>query len=296
MASHTTTQDTAPAAPGAPGVLVAMQAEVRELAATLWAARQPGELMDTVAEIEVLKTILESLELDVVRELDATDAVKQVGWASTQDFVTSVSGGFKGTGPAVMRLAQAVSEPVFAPLGEAMADGWLSAAKAHVIHRAVENLPGNPEVRARRSPGPARRGQGPGRHRAPQGRQPARLPRRPRRRGPPRRAGSRPARTRRAPGPVPDHHRRPGRRRLPPRPLLQRGRHPDHDHPDGARRTQTHRPTRLPPRHLRSPRLWPRRQRPTRPRRPDPRRAGRDLPPTPERRPPPRVPRRRPHD
>ena len=28
-----------------------------------------------------------------------------------------------------------------------MADGWLSTAKAHVIHRAVENLPGNPETR-----------------------------------------------------------------------------------------------------------------------------------------------------
>ena len=47
-----------------------------------------------------------------------------------------------------MRLATATSEPVFAPLGEAMADGWLSTAKAHVIHRAVETLPGNPEVRA----------------------------------------------------------------------------------------------------------------------------------------------------
>ena len=62
--------------PGAPGVLARMQGEVRELAHTLWAARQPGELMETVAEIEALKTTLDALELDVVRELEATDAVK----------------------------------------------------------------------------------------------------------------------------------------------------------------------------------------------------------------------------
>ena len=78
--------------PGVPGVLVAMQGRVSELAHTFWAARQPGELMDTVAEIEALKTTLDALELDVVRELEATDAVKPVGWASTQDFLTSVAG------------------------------------------------------------------------------------------------------------------------------------------------------------------------------------------------------------
>ena len=133
---------------GAAGVLTRMQGQVRELAETMWAARQPGELMDTVAEIEALKTRLDALELDVVRELEATDAVKPLGWASTQDFVTSVAGGHKGTGPAVLRLAKATSEPLFSPIGVAMADGWLSTAKAHVIHLAVETLPGNPEVRA----------------------------------------------------------------------------------------------------------------------------------------------------
>ena len=30
-----------------------------------------------------------------------------------------------------------------------MADGWLSTAKAHVILRAIEHLPGNPEIRER---------------------------------------------------------------------------------------------------------------------------------------------------
>jgi hypothetical protein len=109
----------------------------------------PDELMDTFAEAEALKATLDALELGVVRELEATGAVKGAGWASTQDYVTHTAGGHKGTGPAMVRLAAAVAEPVLSPVGSALADGWLSVAKAHVIERAIDRLPGDPEVRAR---------------------------------------------------------------------------------------------------------------------------------------------------
>ncbi len=126
-----------------------MGARAVELTETLWAARQPAELMDLLAEVEALKSTLDALELGVVRELDATGAVKPAGWASTQDYLTHTAGGHKGTGPATVRLAAAVVEPVLAPVADAMADGWLSATKAHVIERAVDTLPGNPDLRAR---------------------------------------------------------------------------------------------------------------------------------------------------
>ena len=228
----------------------------------------------------------------MVRELDATNAVKTAGWASTQDFVTSVAGGTKAPGPR-RSTGRPRPQPLLAPVGEAMADGWLSAAKAHVIHRAVENLPGNPEVRARGVQALLAKPR-PRRHRAPQGR-PTGSPRSWTPTG-------RTAETRkpwtgsnsRPPRPVPDHHRRPRRRRLDPRTLLHRGRRPDQDHPDVAGRTQTQHPTGLRPHHLRGPRLRSRRPRPTRPRHPDARRTRRGLPPTPDRRPPPRIPRRHP--
>ncbi len=105
--------------------------------------------MNTVAQIEALKTTLDSIELGVVRELDATNAVKPVGWASTQDFVTAIAGGHKGTGPAVVRLAQAVDQPLMTPVGEGMRDGWLSTAKAQVIERAIDALPSDPDLRNR---------------------------------------------------------------------------------------------------------------------------------------------------
>ncbi len=130
-------------------VLEQMRHQAAALLETLWAARRPDELMDTVAEIEALKSTLDALELSVVRELEATGAVKPLGWASTQDYLTAVAGGHKTSGPAMVRLAKAVAEPVLAPVGEAMADGWLSATKAQVITRAIDTLPGDPDLRAR---------------------------------------------------------------------------------------------------------------------------------------------------
>ncbi|MEO7943483.1 MAG: DUF222 domain-containing protein [Marmoricola sp.] len=134
---------------GVAAALARIRTEVRDLTATLWAARRSDELMDTVAEIEALKSTLDAVELQAVRELEATDAVKPTGWASTQDFVTAVAGGHKSTGPAIVRLAKAVETPLMTRVGEAMADGWLSTAKARVIQRAIDDLPGNPELRER---------------------------------------------------------------------------------------------------------------------------------------------------
>jgi len=122
--------DSTPSAGGVPAELAQIRGQVHALTNTLWAARDRDELMNTVAEIEMLKSSLDSVELAVIREIDATNAVKSVGWASTQDFVTAIVGGHKGTGPATVRLAKAVDRPLLAPVGEALADGWLSTAKA----------------------------------------------------------------------------------------------------------------------------------------------------------------------
>ncbi len=140
---------------------------------TLWAARSGDELMNTVAEIEALKTTLDAIELGAVRELDATNAVKPVGWASTQDFVTAIAGGHKGTGPAVVRLAQAVDQPLMAPVAEGMRDGWLSTAKAQVIERAIDALPSDPDLRSRGVQVLLDEAKTPRRHRTQAGRPPA---------------------------------------------------------------------------------------------------------------------------
>ena len=136
-------------AEGVAGAVAAVREQMRGLGTTPKAARPRAELMEAVAEVEALKSTLDALELAMVRELDATGAAKTAGWASTQDFVTSVAGGHKGTGPATVRLTKAVDESSFAPVGEALADGWLSTVKAQVIERAVDALPGDLDVRRR---------------------------------------------------------------------------------------------------------------------------------------------------
>ena len=149
MTTPSNPSSSAPRGGGVAGELARFRSSVKAMGETLWAARGREELMDTVAEIEALKSSLDAVELEVVRELDATGAVKPAGWASTQDFVTAVAGGHKGTGPATVRLASAVEGPVLAPVAEALAGGWLSTAKAHVIERAVDTLPGDRDLRQR---------------------------------------------------------------------------------------------------------------------------------------------------
>ncbi len=149
MSNPSETPPGTPSAGGVPAVVGEMRAVLREVVAALWAAATPDELMDTVAELEALRSTVDAVELAVVRELDATSAVKPIGWASTQDFVTAMAGGHKSSGPAVVRLAKAVVEPALAPVGEALQDGWLSTPKAQVITRAIDHLPGDAEVRAR---------------------------------------------------------------------------------------------------------------------------------------------------
>ena len=149
MTSHPEDSTGTAGVDGVAGVLTRMQRRVQELTDTLWAARDSVELMDAVAALEALRSSLDGLELSMVRELEDTQAVKPVGWASTQDFVTAVAGGHKGAGPAVVRLGQAVATPLFTPVGKAMNDGWLSTAKAHVILRAIDHLPGDGDIRRR---------------------------------------------------------------------------------------------------------------------------------------------------
>jgi hypothetical protein len=72
---------------------------VGDLREVLWAARDAGEKAETVAAIEVLMSVLHAVELDVVRDLDATTGVHHLGWASTADFLTAVAGGHKGHRP-----------------------------------------------------------------------------------------------------------------------------------------------------------------------------------------------------
>ena len=147
--SSTTAPPVDPPVTGAPGLVAEASRAIGGLFHVLWAARAAGEKLETVAAIEELKSRLDAVELQVVADLEATKAPETLGWASTKDFLTAITGGHKGSGPAMVRLAEALDQPVLAPIAEALGDGWLSTTKAHVVERTIDRLPLGEELRAR---------------------------------------------------------------------------------------------------------------------------------------------------
>ena len=140
--------DTLTPAAAAPAVVLgAVTAAVADLGATLWAARSPGELLDTVRAVERLRSVLDSVELGVVAEVDATSAAASEGWASTKDFLTAVTGGPKGSGRRLVGLARAATTDRVA-VGQALGAGEISRAQAEIVVAAVDQLPANPDLRA----------------------------------------------------------------------------------------------------------------------------------------------------
>ena len=141
VVSMTTTQLPTPVTPAA--VLAAAAEHVGSLDAVWWAARTPGELLDGVVAVEQLRAHLDAVQLAMVAEIDATDAAKTRGWASTKDFLTHVA----GHGPATVRLARRMQ--ALPRVAAALAEGSLTRVKAEIIADGIDRLPTNPELRDR---------------------------------------------------------------------------------------------------------------------------------------------------
>ena len=138
-----------PSSPASPASVVERaRADLFDLDEVLWAAKSPGELLETVKQLEWLKSKAEAVELAVIREIEATKAAAHAGWASTKDYVTAVSGGHKGSGGSALRLATALDQE-FNGVRDALATGSISKTQAGVIVSALDRLPSNGDLRFR---------------------------------------------------------------------------------------------------------------------------------------------------
>lgn len=133
---------------GEPARVLAGVAEIlTELGeSTLWAARTPAELVEAVTWAERVRSVLDAVQLGAVAEVEATGAARGLGWASTKDFLTAVTGGVKGSGGRLLRLAKAVTTDRCAT-GAALATAAISRHQAEAIVTAVDRLPGDPGLR-----------------------------------------------------------------------------------------------------------------------------------------------------
>ncbi len=136
-----------PSAEATPATVLDATAEVvAGLVGTLWAARSPEELVATVESCERLRSALDAVLLGAVAEIDATRAASVRGWASTPDFLTAVTGGAKGSGGKMVRLARALTGDRQATW-EGLGLGHLSRAQAEVVVGSVDRLPVDPGLR-----------------------------------------------------------------------------------------------------------------------------------------------------
>jgi hypothetical protein len=135
-----------PTASGDPAVLVAAAAgAVGALVGVDWSRVERGGLVATLVGVERVRSMLDAVTVALVGRVEATRAGEVDGWASTADLVTAVSGGVKGSGPALVRLATRLADLPATRAG--LAEGWLSRAKASVVACRVTSLPRDPGLR-----------------------------------------------------------------------------------------------------------------------------------------------------
>ena len=134
----------APAAPAS--VIAGARKLVAGLHDVLWAARSPRELLDAVAEMERFKSELAAIEARVVAEVDASKAAAEDQWGSAGDYLTAISGGFKGSGAASVRLAKALTGDRGLTL-DALKAAVVSRAQAAVIVATIDALPVKQDLR-----------------------------------------------------------------------------------------------------------------------------------------------------
>ncbi len=141
--SDPSTSDPAPWGPV--GLVGSVESAVRQLLGEDWTMVDRHDLVTTLVGVERVRSVLDAVCVDLVGRIHATRAGEAEGWATTGDLVTAVSGGGKGTGPGLVRLAQRLAD--LPATRAAMADGWLSRAKAAVVADRVFSLPHDPGLR-----------------------------------------------------------------------------------------------------------------------------------------------------
>ncbi len=94
-----------------------------------------------------LKAVVDGALVAVAERLEETRSAEAIGWASTKDFLTHVTGGRKGTGASLVRVAKHTAD--LPEVRAALTAGSISLAQAGVIGGRVTTLPHDPEYRER---------------------------------------------------------------------------------------------------------------------------------------------------
>lgn len=132
--------------PDALAEATAVAERVARLATTDWSAVPGPEAVEAAMAITSARSLLDAALLGVITQLEATGAATDLGWASTKDFLTHLTGGHQGTGGGLVRAAAQLRE--LPAVREALESGRVTLPQARVIAGQVQTLPRHPELRA----------------------------------------------------------------------------------------------------------------------------------------------------
>ena len=100
-----------------------------------------------MSAVQRLRGAADALELSMLAEVDVRELPKKrLQWASTADWFTHLTGGFRRDGRRKVRHARAMTSNYTATL-DSVRSGETSLAQAGIICEAVETLPTNPALR-----------------------------------------------------------------------------------------------------------------------------------------------------
>ena len=112
-----------------------------------WDAVPVEELPGAAVELSRLRAQVDAALLRVADRLEETDAAAAYGWAGAGDFLTHVTGGRKGAGGGLLRVAKQTRD--LPGVRAAMAEGSVSLSQARAIAGKVATLPRDPGFRER---------------------------------------------------------------------------------------------------------------------------------------------------
>src|SRR5215208_5757864 len=112
-----------------------------------WAALGGGDLLEASVALGRLKAVVDGALVCVAERLEETGGAEAIGWASTKDFLTHLTGGRKGCGACLVRVAQHTA--ALPEVRQALSAGAISLAQAGVIGSRVTTLPKDPGYRER---------------------------------------------------------------------------------------------------------------------------------------------------
>ncbi|KRA32471.1 MULTISPECIES: HNH endonuclease signature motif containing protein [unclassified Nocardioides] len=116
-----------------------------ELAQTQWDDLAGADAPEAAARIAQAKAMLDAAMLGVTARLEETHEPEKLGWASTKDFLTHVTGGHKGAGGGLVRAVDQLRD--LPAVGDALKVGAISLTQARAIGSKVTTLPRVPKFR-----------------------------------------------------------------------------------------------------------------------------------------------------